>query len=76
MATGEHWFGTQAKDLGLVDELQTSDDYLQARAKSHKLVQIKYATKKGLAEKFSKAASLSFDAIMSKVWQNNRIFPS
>ncbi len=76
VATGEHWFGTQAKDLGLVDELQTSDDYLQARAKSHKLVQIKYATKKGLAEKFSKAASLSFDAIMSKVWQNNRIFPS
>lgn len=75
VATGEHWFGTQAKDLGLVDELQTSDDYLQARAKSHKLVQIKYATKKGLAEKFSKAASLSFDAIISKVWQNNRIFP-
>ena len=75
VATGEHWFGTQAKELGLVDELQTSDDYLQARCQSHKLVQIKYATKKGLAEKFSKAASLSFDAIISKVWQNNRIFP-
>jgi serine protease SohB len=26
VATGEHWFGTQAKKLGLVDELQTSDD--------------------------------------------------
>ena len=76
VATGEHWFGTQAKELGLVDEIQTSDDYLQARCKSHKLVQIKYATKKGLAEKFSKAASLSFDSIISKVWQNNRIFPS
>ena len=75
VATGEHWFGTQAKDLGLVDELETSDDYLQARCKSHKLVQIKYATKKGLAEKFSKAASMSFDAVISKVWQNNRIFP-
>ncbi|MGB1262951.1 MAG: protease SohB [Cognaticolwellia sp.] len=75
VATGEHWFGTQAKELGLVDELQTSDDYLQARCKSHKLMQIKYATKKGLAEKFSKAASLSFDAIISKAWQNNRIFP-
>ena len=75
VATGEHWFGTQAKELGLVDELETSDDYLQARCKSHKLVQIKYATKKGLAEKFSKAASMSFDAVISKVWQNNRIFP-
>jgi serine protease SohB len=76
VATGEHWFGTQAKNLGLVDELQTSDDYLQARCKSHKIVQIKYVTKKGLAEKFSKAASLSFDGIISKIWQNNRIFPS
>ncbi len=76
VATGEHWFGTQAKDLGLVDELQTSDDYLQTRAKSHKIIQIKYATKKGLAEKLSKAASLSFETLLSKVWQNNRIFPS
>jgi serine protease SohB len=76
VATGEHWFGIKAKELGLVDDIQTSDDYLQSRSKSHKIVGIKYATKKTLAEKFSKAASLSFDGIMSKIWQNNRIFPS
>jgi len=76
VATGEHWFGSKAKELGLVDDIQTSDDYLQSRAKSHKIVQVKYATKKGLAEKFSKAASLSFESIVNKVWQNNRIFPS
>ena len=29
VATGEHWFGLTAKDLGLVDDIQTSDDYLQ-----------------------------------------------
>lgn len=28
VATGEHWFGLKAKELGLVDEIQTSDDYL------------------------------------------------
>ena len=28
VATGEHWYGTRALDLGLVDGLQTSDDYL------------------------------------------------
>jgi len=75
VATGEHWFGTTAKDLGLVDEIQTSDDYLQSRSKSHKIIALKYATKKSLAEKFSHAASLSFDNIFSKLWQNNRIFP-
>jgi len=75
VATGEHWFGSTAKELGLVDEIQTSDDYLQSRSKSHKIIALKYATKKSLAEKFSHAASLSFDNVFSKLWQNNRIFP-
>ena len=28
VATGEHWFGQQALDLQLVDELATSDDII------------------------------------------------
>src|SRR5699024_3615803 len=31
VATGEHWYGTQAKELGLVDDIQTSDEYLLER---------------------------------------------
>jgi len=76
VATGEHWFGLKAKELGLVDTIQTSDDYLQQASKDKKVVGIKYATKKGIAEKLSQAASLSFESIISKLWQNNRIFPS
>jgi serine protease SohB len=30
VATGEAWYGTRALDLGLVDDLSTSDDYLLA----------------------------------------------
>lgn len=75
VATGEHWFGTTALELGLVDSIQTSDDYLQKLSKSHKVVAIKYEVKKGLAEKFSKAASLSVDGILGKLMQKNRIFP-
>ncbi|PMI62652.1 protease SohB, partial [Vibrio splendidus] len=30
VATGEHWFGTQAHELGLVDEISTSDDLVVA----------------------------------------------
>lgn len=73
VATGEHWFGIKAKELGLVDEIQTSDDYLQQLNKSHKIISIKYVVKKSLAEKFSKAASLSVDRIFSNLWQKNRI---
>ena len=76
VATGEHWFGIKAHELGLVDTIQTSDDYLMEASKDKKIIAIKYATKKGLAEKLSKAASLSFENIVSKLWQNNRIFPS
>jgi len=76
VATGEHWFGTKALELGLVDTIQTSDDYLQKLSKSHKIVAIKYEIKKGLAEKFAKAASLSVDSIFGKLMQRNRIFPS
>jgi len=76
VATGEHWFGLKAKELGLVDDIQTSDDYLQQSNKSHKVIAIKYVVKKGLADKFSKAASLSVDRIFSNLWQKNRIFPS
>ena len=76
VATGEHWFGTKAKALGLVDKIQTSDDYLQVASKEHKILAIKYVQHKSLAEKFSKAVSLSVENLIGKIWQNNRIFPS
>lgn len=76
VATGEHWFGIKAHELGLVDEILTSDDYLHNASKDKKVIAIKYATRKGLAEKLSTAASMSFEKIFSKIWQSNRIFPS
>ncbi len=76
VATGEHWFGTKALELGLVDSLQTSDDYLQSAYKTHNIVEIKYEQPKTLAEKFSKAASLSISQTLGKLWQNSRVFPS
>ncbi|WP_286261685.1 protease SohB [Thalassotalea atypica] len=76
VATGEHWFGTKAKELGLVDDILTSDDYLFNASKTHKIVSIKYEVKKGLADKFAKAASISVDSVMGRLLQKNRIFPS
>jgi serine protease SohB len=76
IATGEHWFGTTAKELGLVDEILTSDDYLYQANKDRKVLAIKYVTHKSLAEKFSKAMSLTIENTIGKLWQNSRIFPS
>ena len=41
VATGETWFGSEAKDLGLVDEIATSDDYLMKRMDDSDLLLIK-----------------------------------
>ncbi|WP_206485868.1 protease SohB [Thalassotalea sp. G2M2-11] len=76
VATGETWSGKKAIEVGLVDEVITSDDYLCQANKDKKVIGIKYAVKKGLAEKLSKAASLSAESFLGKLWQNNRIFPS
>ena len=53
VATGEHWHGLEAKKLHLVDQIQTSEDYL-LRASSHSdIYEVKFACKKQLVEKLS-----------------------
>ncbi|WP_448547800.1 protease SohB [Thalassotalea fusca] len=76
VATGETWFGTKALEMGLVDKIQTSDDYLHGADENTKILAVKYVTKKGLAEKLSSAATMSIENVIGKLWQNNRIFPS
>jgi len=51
VATGEYWYGQRAKELNLVDELKTSDDFLMEANNRFKLFNIKYAVKKTLAQK-------------------------
>jgi len=51
VATGEHWYGKQALDIGLVDELRTSDDYLTACSALADIYEISYVRKRPLLEK-------------------------
>ena len=60
MATGEHWLGTRALELGLVDELKTSDDYLMSQRSEADLVKIEYTEKKKLLDKLSGLMTLGF----------------
>ena len=59
ISTGEHWHGRKALELGLVDALQTSDDYLGEAAKSADIYEIRFTLKKSFTEKlFSSTARL------------------
>jgi serine protease SohB len=42
VGTGEHWYGSRALDLGLVDELMTSDDYLVAARETADVYEVSY----------------------------------
>jgi serine protease SohB len=53
VATGEHWFGIEAKTLGLVDENQTSDDYLLKLSQTAELYSLQYHRKKSLGKRLS-----------------------
>lgn len=53
VATGEHWYGSDALDKKLVDTITTSDEYLQDKLSTHRLFEIKCHTKQPLSEKFA-----------------------
>jgi serine protease SohB len=51
VATGEHWYGLRALELKLVDEVQTSDDYLMGRIDDTDLFLVEYKRRKPLPER-------------------------
>ncbi len=64
ISTGEHWHGKKALELGLVDVLQTSDDYLGEAVKSADIYEITFSRKKPVLEKlFSSAAKLFYSEL-------------
>lgn len=71
IATGEHWYGTQAIDLKLVDKIQTSDDYLLEQNEQKHIVQIHYQKSKSFAEKIGKSVSLSIENSLMNIIYNN-----
>lgn len=58
VATGEHWHGTRALELKLVDEIKTSDDLLLAAASAERAIyKVHYKTRPGLMERLGESAS-------------------
>ncbi|MFA7495421.1 MAG: protease SohB [Acidithiobacillus sp.] len=64
VATGEAWLGHKALQLGLVDQLATSDEIILEATKSGKLLHLSYQRPKSLPQKLGLAAQQSWD----KMW--------
>ncbi|MBX8475446.1 protease SohB [Pseudomonas capsici] len=68
VATGEVWLGMAAIEKQLVDELQTSDQYLAERAKEAEVFHLNYAQRKSLQERVGLAAESSVDRLVTGWW--------
>jgi serine protease SohB len=69
VATGEVWYGQQALDKGLIDELLTSDSYVQTALKDRDVFEVRHVLKKGWQEKLGMAAEGSIQRGLLKLWQ-------
>ena len=52
VATGEHWYGTRALELNLIDEVKTSDEVLMNALEQYRIYEVKIEKKLSLQEKF------------------------
>lgn len=64
IATGEHWYGQDALDLNLVDQLQTSDEYLLGLLAQHDIYVISTRRKPTLGEKLGLQAAQLADHVI------------
>ncbi|CAM4387348.1 signal peptide peptidase SppA, 36K type [Acinetobacter dispersus] len=57
VATGEHWYGEDARELNLVDKLQTSDEYLLSLLPKHDIYVINTRKRPTFGEKLGLQAA-------------------
>lgn len=72
VATGEYWFGTQAKQKGLVDDISTSDDLILQHIEDKQILSIHYAQRKKLVDKLSLSMVEAVDRLLLRWWQRGQ----
>lgn len=72
VATGEHWYGTRALELKLVDAVETSDDYLHRAAESADLYRVHYRARPTLQQRVLAAVRAGADEAAAWMSQRDR----
>ncbi len=63
LATGEFWLGRRALELGLVDQLRSSDDYLLAAARDADVFEIRWRRPQSLGDRLRRGVARVGDLI-------------
>ncbi len=69
IATGEHWYGTRAIELGLVDEIKTSDELLAELARDMDLYRVAYKVKLPLQKRLMANVDNALDNVDNLYWR-------
>ena len=67
VATGEHWYGEDARELNLVDKLQTSDEYLLSLLPKHDVYVINTRKRPTFGEKLGLQAAQMAETLIPTV---------
>ncbi|MCL5767307.1 protease SohB [Acinetobacter sp. ANC5681] len=67
VATGEHWYGEDARELNLVDKLQTSDEYLLSLLPKHDVYMINTRKRPTFGEKLGLQAAQMAETLIPTV---------
>ncbi|WP_305856047.1 protease SohB [Balneatrix alpica] len=73
VATGEVWYGSQALSLNLVDQLMTSDQWVQQSCQHAQVYWVRYQQPRNWQDKLGLAATAVLDAVERKWGQWTRI---
>lgn len=77
VATGEVWYGQRAIENNLIDDIQTSDEYLMSKRNDSNIYKVSFEAKKTLQEKLGFAAQSMTEGVVNKLverFSNNRQF--
>lgn len=72
VSTGEYWYGIQAQELKLVDEISTSDDFLMGKIETHNLYSVQFTPKKSLRDKINESLKMISESIWERLLTINQ----
>jgi serine protease SohB len=69
VATGEHWYGARAIELGLADEIRTSDEVLTERAADRDLYALTYRIRQPLQKRLMANVDAALEKVDAAGWR-------
>lgn len=69
IATGDTWYGSEAVDNGLIDEVGTSEEYLQRASQQAKVLEIALKKPRSLSQRLGKQSSAAIERGVDRAFE-------